>query len=390
MDKLWADSAAAEEDLSDGGEAEPEPEPERDELEDVISEDEDTEGAGEAAPLDADACSPQQVIARIEAVTAELATALLAEIPTVPALEMQATGSSGVTNKNLLSKRDAASTVRLWRVLAELHANLLAGRTATQRELYYAIVDGKSVKSATEVNTAILDAARLLRVPRAYLGVTCASRGCVTGSLSIREDSGMWVDLAGGTGRAIPGDTQWIAKMVIRSNARYVLVVEKDAVFNRLMQEGICQQLQLIMITARGQPDLATRAFVNRVAELLPDAPVLALVDFNPSGVLILSTYRQGGKGRHAMEERYNVNVRWLAARSADVAHIHDDAMQPLSARDQVLLRNMQADARFALFAHELQAMEGRGKKAELEALYDAELLLINVLTPKILRGDYL
>jgi hypothetical protein len=50
----------------------------------------------------------------------------------------------------------------------------------------------------------------------------------------------------------------------------------------------------------------------------------------------------------------------------------------------------MQADARFALFAHELQAMEGRGKKAELEALYDAELLLTNVLTPKILRGDYL
>jgi Type IIB DNA topoisomerase len=208
MDKLWADTAAEEEEEvpSDGGEAEPErDEPERDEPQDVATDDEDTEGAGEAAPLDADACSPQQVIARIEAVTAELATALLAEMPTVPALEMQATGSSGVTNKNLMSKRDAPSTIRLWRVLAELHANLLAGRTATQRELYYALVDGKSVKSATEVNTAILDAARLLRVPRAYLGVTCASRGCVTGSLSIREDSGMWVDLAGGTGRAIPG-----------------------------------------------------------------------------------------------------------------------------------------------------------------------------------------
>lgn len=280
---------------------------------------------------------------------------------------------------------------RLWRVLAEVHANLVAGRTSTQRELYYALVDGKTVKRASEINAAIQDAARLLCVPRACLGITCASRGCVTGALMIRDASGVWVDLSAGT-RAIPGDITLVESAVLRSTARWILVVEKDAVFNRLLQENICAQMQAIMLTAKGQPDVATRAFLKRLADLLPGAPVLALVDFNPSGVLILNTYRQGSvKGRQIMEAgRYDVDVKWLAARSGDVASKRDDELQPLTARDKVLLRNMQADARFNVYTIELQAMDERGFKAELESMYDAEAELTPGLVHKILRADYI
>jgi meiotic recombination protein SPO11 len=150
------------------------------------------------------------------------------------------------------------------------------------------------VRSAAEVNTAIQDCVALLQVPRACLGITCASRGSVAGRLQLKEDNA-WSDLAASArGHAIPGDMAWVASAVLRSDAAYILVVEKDAVFNRLLQERACERLGAVMITARGQPDLASRAFLARLSALLPHAPVLALVDWNPSGVLILATYRVG------------------------------------------------------------------------------------------------
>jgi DNA topoisomerase VI subunit A len=86
---------------------------------------------------------------------------------------------------------------------------------------------------------------------------------------------------------------------------------------------------------------------------------------------------------------RFDVDVKWLSARSADVAALPDAALQPLTARDLVLLRNMQADPRFGAYSQELAAMQARGLKAELESLYK-EGDLSAVLAPKILRGDFI
>ena len=385
MDSLWPSDGDSDSD-NDAGAAE-----------EVLGGDASSDDAGDegedateqpVAPGDA-FVSREMVVKRIEAVAEELAAALLSDPPTVPALALHAPGGAPV-KKHLLRPKDSASVVRLWRVLAEIHANLCASRTATQRELYYSLVDGQTVKSAVHVNAAIQQAARLLGVPRQCLGVTCASRGSVTGVLSMREDSGLWVDLSSGAERAIPGDMDRIAAAVLRSDARRILVIEKDAVFNRLMQEGVCNQLHAIMLTAKGQPDLATRAFLRKLADLLPSAPVFGVVDFNPSGVLILSTYRRGAKGRQLMDAgRFDVDVKWLSARSADVASLPDTVLQPLTARDLVLLRNMQADPRFDAYSQELAAMQARGLKAELESLYK-EMDLSAVLAPKVLRGDFL
>ena len=338
----------------------------------------------------------EEVLARIERVTEALLRALSEDPPHVPPLELQRANGAAVTRKRLLSSREGPSVVRLWRVLAECHANLSAQRSATQRELYYALADGVTVRRAAEVNAAIQDAVSLLGVPRACLGVTCASRGAVAGVLSIKEDNA-WVDLAATQrGHAIPGDMAWIANAALRSDAAFILVVEKDAVFNRLLQERACERLHAVMMTARGQPDLASRAMLARLAALRPVAPVLGLVDWNPSGVLILTTYKLGALRSMGLEAgHYTVNVSWLAARAADLAHKLDTELLPLTPRDDVLIRNMLAAPRFgaagAAIAGELRAMAARRCKAELEALYnaDADSSLTDVLLPKILRGDY-
>jgi meiotic recombination protein SPO11 len=366
------------------------------------SQDSDKAAGPEDAVLDdaallVDDVTPEEVQRRIEALVSSLLAGLSATPPHAPTLELRSRQTAGaILRKRLLSRRDAPAVVRVWRVLAEIHANSIAGRSVTQRELYYVLADGVTVKRAGDVNSAIQDAVALLGAPRASLNITCASRGLLAGALAYLEE-GVWRDLAAqGHGHAIPGSMAWVAAVGLRSAANFILVVEKHAVFNRLLQEGCCERLNAVMLTARGQPDLATRGLLARLHALLPDARVLALVDYNPSGLLILSTYRSGSVRMGLEAGRFAVPVRWLAARTGDLAAVVDDAMLALSPRDDTLIRNLLATPRFGadspLYEAELRAMAARGLKAELEALYNSDALssLTDILATKILRQDYL
>jgi len=52
----------------------------------------------------------------------------------------------------------------------------------------------------------------------------------------------------------------------------------------------------MILITGKGVPDLSTRSLVHKLASKL-QIPVLGLFDWNPFGVAIWKTYRQGSIG---------------------------------------------------------------------------------------------
>jgi meiotic recombination protein SPO11 len=41
--------------------------------------------------------------------------------------------------------------------------------------------------------------------------------------------------------------------------ARFILVVEKDAVFQRLVEDRLFDELPCVIITGRGMPDIASR-----------------------------------------------------------------------------------------------------------------------------------
>lgn len=76
-------------------------------------------------------------------------------------------------------------------------------------------------------------------------------------------------------------------------NAEFVLVVEKDAVFQQLHRAGFWRKYRAILITSAGQPDRATRRFVRRLNEEL-SLPVYILTDADPYGWYIYSVFRTG------------------------------------------------------------------------------------------------
>jgi DNA topoisomerase VI subunit A len=114
----------------------------------------------------------------------------------------------------------------------------------------------------------------------------------VVGRLTFREDGDL-IDCRrmGVGGKAIPPNIDKVTEL--RSDALFVLLVEKDAAFMRLAEDRFYNTFPCIIITAKGQPDVATRLFLKKLKHALR-IPVLALVDSDPYGLKILAVYMKG------------------------------------------------------------------------------------------------
>jgi meiotic recombination protein SPO11 len=88
----------------------------------------------------------------------------------------------------------------------------------------------------------------------------------------------------------------------MQSKSHHVLVIEKDAVFRALCEAKLWTMAPLILVTAQGMPDVASRAFLKQAELQLPqDLSFYGLVDWNPSGILILANYKCG-PAKHCAE----------------------------------------------------------------------------------------
>ena len=132
----------------------------------------------------------------------------------------------------------------------------------------------------------------MLGCTRSSLHVVASEKGVVVGRLSFRED-GDPIDCSrmGVGGKAIPPNVDKVTD--IASDALFILLVEKDAAFMRLAEDRFYQKFPCIILTAKGQPDVASRLFLRRLRDVLR-IPVLALVDSDPYGLKILSVYMKG------------------------------------------------------------------------------------------------
>ncbi|KAF8019666.1 hypothetical protein BT93_G0376 [Corymbia citriodora subsp. variegata] len=156
--------------------------------------------------------------------------------------------------------------------------------------------------------------------------------------------------------------------------ADYILVVEKESVFQRLANDQFCRANRCIVITGRGYPDIPTRRFLRLLIETL-HLPAYCLVDCDPYGFDILSTYRFGSmQMAYEAKSMCNPEMSWLGAFPSDFEKysLPKECLLPLTAEDKrkteaMLLRcYLQREAPDWRF--ELELMLQRGVKFEIEA----------------------
>lgn len=340
--------------------------------------------------------SPEDVLERIELAVLWMDQQLI-DGSELPDLKLVSTNQTG---RIASLKRSGSASARFARALAVMrscHQLVSTRSTITQRSLWYHLKTNPMFHSTSHISEAIQDIVSLLLVPRSLLGIVPSSKGLAAGSLVITDNrSNKESDLSvqGGTW-SIPGDIGAIKGSVYQSDAVIILIIEKESIFQQLMEQQLFRKVPTILVTGKGYPDLATRAFIHNLHEAFPHMLLLALVDWNPSGVAIASLYKYGSADRMMESTSYALaNLRWLGARANMLEKADGDVFQPLTLRDISVADTLctTLSKREPEWAEELSKMRQIGYKAELEAVCSMPsdtFGLADVLLQCIEAGDF-
>ncbi|KAL0694029.1 hypothetical protein Bca4012_061209 [Brassica carinata] len=304
--------------------------------------------------------------------------------------------SSSFTKSSLTNAKTAKAFVRVWKVMEMCFQILLQEKRVTQRELFYKLLceSPDYFSSQIEVNRSVQDVVALLRCSRFSLGIMASTRGLVAGRLSLQEPGKEAVDCSafGSSGFAISGDLNLLDNTIMTCDARYIILVEKHAIFHRLVEDRVFNHIPCVFITAKGYPDIATRFFLHRMSTTFPDLPILALVDWNPAGLAILCTFKFGSVGMGLEAYRYACNVKWIGLRGDDLNLIPEESLVPLKAKDSQIAKSLLSSKILQEnYREELSLMIETGKRAEIEALYcHGYNYLGKYITTKIVQGKYI
>lgn len=119
--------------------------------------------------------------------------------------------------------------------------------------------------------------------------MVASAKGFCAGNLKITLGNNEIIDCNGSEGVSISPSILNVTSLT--TSATFVLVVEKDTVFDILLRENCPRSLNCILITGKGYPDMATRMLVTTLADKA-QLPVYVLVDSDPHGVEIMLTYK--------------------------------------------------------------------------------------------------
>ncbi|BBG23885.1 Type 2 DNA topoisomerase 6 subunit A [Sulfuracidifex tepidarius] len=183
--------------------------------------------------------------------------------------------------------------------------------------------DNRTVEENTwdeqkESDSVIVDIEVFTSLLREEMLILSKEKGKVVGDMRIRSGNDV-IDLSkmGHGAYSIEPTPDLIDFVDI--NADFVLVVEKDAVFQQLHRAGFWRQYRSILVTSAGQPDRATRRFVRRLNEE-HKLPVYILTDADPYGWYIYSVFRIGSIALSYESERLATpNARFLGVSMADI-----------------------------------------------------------------------
>ncbi|XP_038899798.1 meiotic recombination protein SPO11-1 isoform X3 [Benincasa hispida] len=224
------------------------------------------------------------------------------------------------------------------------------------------------------VDRAINDICILLQCSRHNLNVVSVGNGLVMGWLRFSE-AGWRFDCIKKPNSAhfIPVQVEEVTD--IASPADYILVVEKESVFQRLANDRFCSKNRCIVITGRGYPDVPTRRFLRLLVDVLA-LPAFCLVDCDPYGFDILTTYRFGSM-QMAYDAKYLriPQLHWLGAFASDSEkyNLPEQCLIPLTLEDtrrtEALLKRCYLRREVPHWRLELDSMLQRGVKFEIEAL---------------------
>ena len=201
---------------------------------------------------------------------------------------------------------------------------LETGKHSSLRDVFYMAkrtIPGTNVNlvdDQTESDKIIEDLEVITNFSREQLNVNANKNGSVAGKVII-EDSGDIIDWGklGSGGWSVPSNVENIKFKKV--NAKFVLYMEKAAVWERLHEDKFWDKNNCLIISSQGQTTRGIRRLLQRLYEEY-SLPIYVLVDFDVYGIYIYSVIKYGSIAlAHASEKLTIPGVKFLGISADDV-----------------------------------------------------------------------
>ncbi len=268
------------------------------------------------------------------------------------------------------------------------------------RDLFYALKrtlpnsKENTFDEQRESDPIVVDLEVILNVLREQLHLNADVRGRVVGDVVI-EDRGDTIDWSklGSGGWAIPSNVEDIEFKKVR--AKYILVVEKNAAFERLHEDKFWKKNKAILLTTQGQAARGARRLIQRLSTEF-DLPVYVFTDADSYGWYIYSVIKYGSMSLAHISDRLGTpSAKFIGLTISDIDkyNLHNWTIKA----KEVDIKRAKELMRYEWFKHpkwqkELKLMIKRKIKAELEALSGKGLKFVTetYLPTKIKEQDFL
>ncbi|KAI0135855.1 DNA topoisomerase IV, alpha subunit [Daldinia grandis] len=235
------------------------------------------------------------VIVKIEDILERIIDALSENLVLDIPLRNRRTGNQSFIRFPASTEAEVKRFTCVLQILHLCYEALISGHVITKRNIYYQNPD--LFGSQQYVDNLVDDIAFTFGVGRDALSV---------GILIPHTEAILRIDI---------GETKWI------------MVIEKEATFRGLAASGYYGLSDAgigVLVTGKGYPDLVTRQFLYLLHSSFPQVPIYALIDFDPSGIAIMLTYKCGSQGLGHEENVTVPGMSWLGPKSCDIlSHTH-------------------------------------------------------------------
>jgi DNA topoisomerase-6 subunit A len=235
---------------------------------------------------------------------------------------------SGKNRRQLFDLSQAKAYMRTMLVASGCKKLLDQGKTTSLRGMYYMLKhriagsNENTFDNQDESDPIIEDLEVVLGSIREELHLYAKAAGNMVGPITL-VDKGDTIDCSrmGSGGYGIPSivESNVIELDRKKCDAKFILHVEKDTVWQRFNEDRFWEKYQCILTHGGGQPPRGVRRLLHRMHNEL-DLPVLCVLDNDPWGYYIYSVLKQGSINLAFESQRMAIpDAKFLGLRSLDV-----------------------------------------------------------------------
>jgi DNA topoisomerase-6 subunit A len=308
---------------------------------------------------------------------------------------------SNTNRRNLFNLNQAKSYMQTMLVARGCKTLLDQGKTASIRSMFYMLkhtIEGtreETFDAQDECDPVIEDMEVTVNALREELHLYAEKRGDMVGEITV-VDRGDEIDCSrmGSGGYGIPSIVEPEVIQFRECKAKFVLHVEKDAVWQRFNEDKFWRTHNCILTHGKGQPPRGVRRLLYRLHDEL-GLPIYCLLDNDPWGYYIYSVIKQGSINLAYESKRMAIpDARFLGLRSIDFQRCGLSESVKINLNETDRKRAHQI-AKYPWFAHkkawqkEIAQLLENGFKLEVEALVSKDISYVTEeYTPSRLRDE--